>query len=191
MHRLVHHSHEDGSPYPEQECPIAESMRTREAVRVENEVLWRKDGTHVPGRVFVVADHRGGRAPRRGRHVRRYHRAPAAGAAHPGPARRQPRDGGGVLAAGSDAEDPAGDRRESRLAGGGSVEGESPARGPAGERDVARRVCRDRRFRGSHARDDAAARLRPSRARLAGRQTAVGVQSRGRPELFGASASKR
>ena len=40
MHRLVHHSHEDGSHYPEQECPIAECMRTREAVRVENEVLW-------------------------------------------------------------------------------------------------------------------------------------------------------
>src|SRR4051794_8370904 len=48
MHRLVHHSHEDGSHYPEQECPIAECMRTRESVRVENEVLWRKDGTQFP-----------------------------------------------------------------------------------------------------------------------------------------------
>src|SRR6476469_8892237 len=48
MHRLVHHSHDDGSHYPEQECPIAECMRTREAVRVENEVLWRKDSTHFP-----------------------------------------------------------------------------------------------------------------------------------------------
>ena len=44
MHRLIHHSHEDRSPYPEEECPIARSMRTGEAVRVENEVLWRKDG---------------------------------------------------------------------------------------------------------------------------------------------------
>src|SRR3954452_17336951 len=48
MHRLVHHSHEDGAPYPEEECPIPESVRKREAVRVENEVLWRKDGTVFP-----------------------------------------------------------------------------------------------------------------------------------------------
>src|SRR3954449_4941508 len=48
MHRLVHHSREDGTSYPEHECPIAESVRKREAVRVENEVLWRKDGSHFP-----------------------------------------------------------------------------------------------------------------------------------------------
>src|SRR4051794_14676253 len=45
MHRLIHHSHEDRSPYPEQQCPIARSISTGEAVRVESEVLWRKDGT--------------------------------------------------------------------------------------------------------------------------------------------------
>src|SRR3954468_2510197 len=48
MHRLVHHSHEDRSPYPESECPIPESMRTRQPVRVASEVLWRKDGTPFP-----------------------------------------------------------------------------------------------------------------------------------------------
>src|SRR3954470_23479573 len=37
MHRLMHHS--------EEECPIARSMRTGEAVRVESEMMWRKDGS--------------------------------------------------------------------------------------------------------------------------------------------------
>src|SRR3982751_1236449 len=48
MHRLVHHSHEDRSPYPERDCPISRSMQSREGVRVESEVLWRKDGTQFP-----------------------------------------------------------------------------------------------------------------------------------------------
>jgi PAS domain S-box-containing protein len=45
MHRLIHHSFEDRSPYPEEECPIARSMRTGEAAKVDSEVLWRKDGS--------------------------------------------------------------------------------------------------------------------------------------------------
>jgi PAS domain S-box-containing protein len=45
MHLLIHHSHEDRSPYPEPDCPITRSIREGEAVRVESDVLWRKDGT--------------------------------------------------------------------------------------------------------------------------------------------------
>ncbi|HEY1340881.1 MAG TPA: PAS domain S-box protein, partial [Bryobacteraceae bacterium] len=48
MHRLIHHSHEDRSPYPERECPIMRSFHQGEHVRIENEVLWRKDGTFFP-----------------------------------------------------------------------------------------------------------------------------------------------
>jgi PAS domain S-box-containing protein len=48
MHELVHHSRADRGPYPESECPINESYHRREAVRVEDEVLWRKDGTSFP-----------------------------------------------------------------------------------------------------------------------------------------------
>ncbi len=48
MHELVHHSRADRRPYPESECPINESYHSREAVRVEDEVLWRKDGTYFP-----------------------------------------------------------------------------------------------------------------------------------------------
>ncbi len=48
MHRLVHHSREDRTPYPEKDCPIFRSKQTGEAVRVEDEVLWRKNGTSFP-----------------------------------------------------------------------------------------------------------------------------------------------
>src|SRR5436190_3857755 len=44
MHALVHHSHRDGSPYPEGECPISRSFRSGESYRLEDEVLWRRDG---------------------------------------------------------------------------------------------------------------------------------------------------
>jgi diguanylate cyclase (GGDEF)-like protein/PAS domain S-box-containing protein len=48
VHDLVHHSHEDGSPYPAEECVIGRAGRTGGSVRVEHEVLWRRDGTSFP-----------------------------------------------------------------------------------------------------------------------------------------------
>ncbi|MFP4623072.1 MAG: GAF domain-containing protein [Gemmatimonadota bacterium] len=48
MHGLIHHSKPDGSPYREDMCPIYHAARAGEAVRVENEVLWRRDGTSFP-----------------------------------------------------------------------------------------------------------------------------------------------
>jgi PAS domain S-box-containing protein len=48
MHALVHHSHPDGSPYPPSDCPIRLAIARGEAVRVEDEVLWTKDGTPLP-----------------------------------------------------------------------------------------------------------------------------------------------
>src|SRR5689334_17609584 len=48
MHRLVHHSREDRSPYPQEECPVTRAFKTGQAIRVEHEVLWRKDGTSFP-----------------------------------------------------------------------------------------------------------------------------------------------
>jgi PAS domain S-box-containing protein len=43
MHRLIHHSWEDGAPYAEADCPIFRARQMGEAVRVEHQVLWRKD----------------------------------------------------------------------------------------------------------------------------------------------------
>jgi two-component system CheB/CheR fusion protein len=48
MHPLIHHTRPDGSPYAAEQSPIFEALRTREGAHVENEVLWRADGTSFP-----------------------------------------------------------------------------------------------------------------------------------------------
>ncbi len=45
MHELVHHSRRDGSAYPVAECPINCAFWTGLGCRVDDEVLWRQDGT--------------------------------------------------------------------------------------------------------------------------------------------------
>ena len=44
-HAIIHHSHPNGSPYPEADCPIFSVLWTRRAETCEDEVFWRKDGT--------------------------------------------------------------------------------------------------------------------------------------------------
>jgi PAS domain S-box-containing protein len=45
MHDLIHHSHADGSPYPIRECRIFRSFQDGVDAHVDDEVLWRADGT--------------------------------------------------------------------------------------------------------------------------------------------------
>jgi len=45
MHDLIHHTRVDGSPYPMHECQIYKAFKTGEGTHVDDEVLWRKDGT--------------------------------------------------------------------------------------------------------------------------------------------------
>ncbi len=45
MHGLIHHSREDGSPYPDKECPIYAAYRDGSVHRESHDVFWRKDGT--------------------------------------------------------------------------------------------------------------------------------------------------
>lgn len=45
MHELVHHSHADGRHYPECDCPIFNAFRQSRPCRIDDEVLWRADGT--------------------------------------------------------------------------------------------------------------------------------------------------
>ncbi|MBF0328357.1 MAG: CHASE domain-containing protein [Nitrospirae bacterium] len=45
MHDMIHHSRNDGSPYPVDECPIFIAFKIGEACSIEDEVFWRKDGT--------------------------------------------------------------------------------------------------------------------------------------------------
>ncbi|TVP93605.1 MAG: PAS domain S-box protein [Thioalkalivibrio sp.] len=47
MHDLVHHTHQDGRHYPEEECPIYAAFRDGTVHRVDSEVFWRKDGKPV------------------------------------------------------------------------------------------------------------------------------------------------
>jgi PAS domain S-box-containing protein len=45
MHLLIHHSHNDGSHYPVEHCPIFHAFSHGLPCHIEDEVLWRKDGT--------------------------------------------------------------------------------------------------------------------------------------------------
>ncbi len=47
-HALTHHSHEDGSNYPEEDCPLYASYTKGIDKHVANEVLRRKDGSSFP-----------------------------------------------------------------------------------------------------------------------------------------------
>ncbi|MGO9566275.1 MAG: response regulator, partial [Desulfomonilaceae bacterium] len=48
LHSLIHYAHEDGSPYPRQDCPMHKSISGGTASHIDSEVLWRKDGTSFP-----------------------------------------------------------------------------------------------------------------------------------------------
>jgi len=45
MHRLVHHTRQDGTPYPPDACPTYRSLVARQGTFSEDELLWRSDGT--------------------------------------------------------------------------------------------------------------------------------------------------
>lgn len=47
-HDVHHHSHEDGSPYPREECPIYAALKDGEVHRVDDEVFWHTNGNPVP-----------------------------------------------------------------------------------------------------------------------------------------------
>lgn len=47
IHPIVHHTHHDGRPYPDHDCPIYAAFRDGAVHQVEGEVFWRKDGTPV------------------------------------------------------------------------------------------------------------------------------------------------
>jgi len=48
MHELIHHKHADGSPYAIGDCRIYHAIRKGERNHVEDEVLWRRDGSCFP-----------------------------------------------------------------------------------------------------------------------------------------------
>lgn len=48
MHKVLHHSRPDRTPYPREECPIYAAFHDGVIHRASEEVFWRKDGTSFP-----------------------------------------------------------------------------------------------------------------------------------------------
>jgi two-component system, chemotaxis family, CheB/CheR fusion protein len=48
MHPLIHHTKPDGSPYSPEQSPVFEAIRHREGAHVDDEMIWRADGTSFP-----------------------------------------------------------------------------------------------------------------------------------------------
>ena len=48
MHKLVHHTHDDGSTYDAADCPISGSFKQGKKIHVSGEPFWRADGSSFP-----------------------------------------------------------------------------------------------------------------------------------------------
>jgi PAS domain S-box-containing protein len=48
MHDLIHHTRNDGSHYPMQECRIYEAFRHGEGTHVDDEIFWKANGSSFP-----------------------------------------------------------------------------------------------------------------------------------------------
>jgi len=59
MHSLIHHTREDGTMLLEQECRTFRAFRNGEEVHVDDEVLWRADGTSFPAEYWAHPERRG------------------------------------------------------------------------------------------------------------------------------------
>jgi PAS domain S-box-containing protein len=60
IHTLIHHTKPDGTAYPVEECRIYEAFRIGRGTHVDDEVLWRKDGTSFPAECWSHPIHRQG-----------------------------------------------------------------------------------------------------------------------------------
>jgi PAS domain S-box-containing protein len=48
VHTVTHHHRANGEPYPWQDCPVGTALRTGKSYRVDDDVLWRRDGSSFP-----------------------------------------------------------------------------------------------------------------------------------------------
>jgi PAS domain S-box-containing protein len=54
IHPQIHHTRPDGTPYPNEECPMRHSLIEGVISGRDDEVLWRKDGTSFPAEYSSV-----------------------------------------------------------------------------------------------------------------------------------------
>ena len=60
MHDLVHHTRPNGEPYPMTECQIYRAFRQGCGVHVDDELLWRRDGSSFPAEYWSFPMKRNG-----------------------------------------------------------------------------------------------------------------------------------
>ena len=61
LHTLIHHTRQDGTPYPVEECHIYEAFHHGHGTHIDDEVLWRGDGTSFPAEYWSHPMHRAGK----------------------------------------------------------------------------------------------------------------------------------
>lgn len=61
IHQQIHHSHADGTPYPNETCPIDQTYLQDEAVHRDDEVFWCKGARPIPVEYWSYPMRRGGR----------------------------------------------------------------------------------------------------------------------------------
>ncbi len=59
MHQVLHHTRADGSAYPVTECRIFQAFLRGEETHVDDEVLWRADGTSFPAEYWSYPVNKG------------------------------------------------------------------------------------------------------------------------------------
>jgi PAS domain S-box-containing protein len=59
MHQVIHQTRADGRPFPAEDCQIFLALRTAQGVHVEDEVLWRANGTSFPAEYWCYPQWRG------------------------------------------------------------------------------------------------------------------------------------
>ncbi len=57
MHQVMHHSRIDGTPYPQEECLISKALVSGAELDVDDEVLWRADGSSFPAQFWSHPQH--------------------------------------------------------------------------------------------------------------------------------------
>ena len=60
MHSLIHHTRASGEPYPVKECRIYRAFWEHEGIHVDDEVMWRPDGTSFPAEYWSYPVERDG-----------------------------------------------------------------------------------------------------------------------------------
>lgn len=54
MHRLIHHSYPDGRPMLVEACKIHQAFRKNQGTHIDNEMLWRADGSGFPAECWSL-----------------------------------------------------------------------------------------------------------------------------------------